>query len=118
RSARWQRPTAPWTSAARSRRSYFRTPDGIKTLSMIDNPTIRMRADSSSVLPALLPIMAAVLVAFLVTGLAMPVLPLHVHEGLGLGTFVVGLVAGAQFAMALLTRFWSGHLADSRGAKQ
>jgi quercetin dioxygenase-like cupin family protein len=28
----------------------------------------------------------------------MPVLPLHVHQGLGLGTFVVGLVAGSQFA--------------------
>lgn len=43
------------------------------------------------VVAALLPIMAAVFVAFLVTGLAMPVLPLHVHDGLGLGTFVVGL---------------------------
>ncbi|HJQ33021.1 MAG TPA: arabinose transporter [Pyrinomonadaceae bacterium] len=73
---------------------------------------------SRSVVAALLPIMAAVFVAFLVTGLAMPVLPLHVHEGLGLGTFVVGLVAGAQFAAALLSRFWSGSYADSRGGKR
>ncbi|HKQ99803.1 MAG TPA: hypothetical protein VJT09_03970 [Pyrinomonadaceae bacterium] len=36
-----------------------------------------------SVVAALLPIMTAVFVAFLVIGLAMPVLPLHVHEGLG-----------------------------------
>jgi MFS family permease len=73
---------------------------------------------SRSVVVALLPIMAAVFVAFLVTGLAMPVLPLHVHEGLGLGTFVVGLVAGAQFTAALLSRFWSGSYADSRGGKR
>jgi MFS family permease len=48
----------------------------------------------------------------------MPVLPLHVHQGLGLGAFVVGLVAGAQFAASLLSRFWAGHFADSRGAKR
>jgi MFS family permease len=71
-----------------------------------------------SVVAALVPIMAAVFAAFLVTGLAMPVLPLHVHEGLGLGTFVVGLVAGAQFTAALLSRFWSGRYADSRGGKR
>src|SRR6266567_8601255 len=65
----------------------------------------------------LLPIMGMVFIAFLVIGLAMPVLPLHVHQGLGLGTFVVGLVAGSQFAAALLTRPWAGHLVDSRGAK-
>ena len=38
----------------------------------------------------LLPIMGVVLVAFLVIGLALPVLPLHVHHGLGLSTFVRG----------------------------
>ena len=48
----------------------------------------------SPVVATLLPIMAVVLIAFLVIGLALPVLPLHVHQGLGLGTFVVGLVSG------------------------
>jgi MFS family permease len=71
-----------------------------------------------SVVAALLPIIAAVFVAYLVIGLAMPVLPLHVHEGLGLSTFVVGLVAGSQFAAALLSRPWAGYYADSRGAKR
>jgi MFS family permease len=47
----------------------------------------------------------------------MPVLPLHVHEGLGLGTFVVGLVAGSQFAAALGSRVWAGRHADTRGSK-
>ena len=71
---------------------------------------------SRSVAP-LLPIMAVVFVAYLVIGLAMPVLPLHVHQGLGLSTFVVGLVAGSQFTASLISRVWSGHHADRKGAK-
>jgi MFS family permease len=66
----------------------------------------------------LLPIMAVVALAFLVIGLALPVLPLHVHQRLGLGTFVVGLVAGSQFAASLISRVWAGHYADRRGAKR
>src|SRR5436305_14283683 len=66
----------------------------------------------------MLPIMAVVLIAFLVIGLALPVLPLHVHQGLGLSTFVVGLVTGSQFAASLISRVWSGHYADSKGAKR
>jgi MFS family permease len=67
---------------------------------------------------ALLPIMGVVFVAFLVIGMAMPVLPLHVDDGLGLGTFVVGLVAGSQFAASLISRPWAGHYSDGRGAKR
>jgi len=66
----------------------------------------------------LLPIMGVVFVAFVVIGAAMPVLPLHVHDGLGLGTFVVGLVAGSQFAASLILRPWAGGYSDSRGAKR
>ena len=66
----------------------------------------------------LLPIMGVVFVAFLVIGIAMPVLPLHVHDGLGFGTFTVGLVAGSQFAASLISRPWAGHYSDSRGAKR
>ena len=62
--------------------------------------------------------MGVVFIAFLIIGMAMPVLPLHVHQGLGLGTFIVGLVAGSQFAAALLSRVWAGDQADTRGAKQ
>ena len=56
------------------------------------------RFPTSGVFAALLPIMAVVLVAFLVMGLSLPILPLHVTDGLGLGAFVVGLVTGSQFA--------------------
>jgi MFS family permease len=77
----------------------------------------RPRAAAPPVL-ALLPIIAVVFMAYLVIGLALPVLPLHVHEGLGLGTFIVGLVAGSQFATSLVSRLFAGHHADSRGPKR
>jgi MFS family permease len=70
-----------------------------------------------SVIGALLPIMGVVLVGFLVMGLALPVLPLHVSRDLGFGTFVVGLVTGGQFAASLISRVWAGHFADRKGAK-
>lgn len=66
----------------------------------------------------LLPILGVVFSAFLVIGMAIPVLPLHVHEGLGFSTFVVGLVAGSQFTASLLTRLWAGRYTDRRGAKR
>jgi MFS family permease len=69
-------------------------------------------------LTALLPVMAAVFIAFLIIGFALPVLPLHVHHGLGLSMFVVGLVTGSQFAAAIISRVWAGSFADTRGAKQ
>jgi MFS family permease len=73
---------------------------------------------AASVITALLPITAVVLIAFLIIGLALPVLPLHVHQGLGLGAFVVGLAAGSQFAASLISRVWAGHYSDTRGAKR
>src|SRR3954471_1268799 len=71
-----------------------------------------------SVSAALLPIMSVVFIGFLIIGMALPVLPLHVHQSLGMSTFVVGLVAGSQFVASLGSRVGSGHYADSRGAKR
>src|SRR6187399_1341538 len=91
-------------------------------------PTVRKSAEraarslsispDSGTIAALLPIMGVVLVAFLVIGVALPVLPLHVHHDLGLSTFVVGLVTGSQFLASLVSRVWSGRYADRRGAKR
>ncbi len=67
---------------------------------------------------ALLPILTLTLIVFMVTGLALPVLPLHVHDRLGMGTVMVGLVTGAQFAAALVSRVWSGQVSDTQGAKR
>jgi MFS family permease len=70
-----------------------------------------------SVVTALAPLMIAVLTGFLVIGAALPVLPLHVHDGLGFGPVMVGVVAGCQFAASLVARIWSGRAADTRGPK-
>jgi MFS family permease len=41
-----------------------------------------------------------------------------VQDGLGLGPFVVGLVAGSQFAASLVSRPLAGDYSDGRGAKR
>jgi MFS family permease len=74
--------------------------------------------ETSQVIWALLPLMVVVVVVFVVTGVAIPVLPPHVHRGLGLGTFAVGLVTGVQFASSFVSRIWSGRHSDRRGAKR
>ena len=66
----------------------------------------------------LLPLTLAVFIGFLVIGMQLPVLPLHLHDTLGMDTLVVGLVVGSQFAAALLSRSWAGNYADMRGAKR
>ena len=63
-------------------------------------------------------LMAIVFMTFAVTGAALPTLPLHLQNGLGQSTFVVGLVAGTQFFAALVSRVWAGSFVDRRGPKQ
>src|ERR1700710_1151668 len=75
-------------------------------------PVVERRIASS-----LMPIMMTVLIGFLVIGAALPVLPLHVRDGLAFGPIMVGVVAGCQFAAALIARLWSGRAADVWGAK-
>lgn len=72
----------------------------------------------SSVFLTLLSITLTVFLAFLTIGMQMPVLPLHLHETLGVSTLVIGVVIGLQFIVALLSRPWAGNLADLRGAKR
>ncbi len=71
-----------------------------------------------SVFTQVLPLALAVFVGFFMIGLPMPVLPLYVDGTLALGALVVGVVAGLQFAAALLSRAYAGALADRRGAKR
>src|SRR5437764_14731784 len=91
----------------------------LRLAQQIDETTSRGHVDarSQSIL-ALLPIMAVVSIAFLIIGFALPVLPLHVHHGLGLSTFIVGPVTGSQFAASVLSGVWAGRFADSRGPKR
>lgn len=62
--------------------------------------------------------MAAIAAGFLAVGIALPVLPLHVQQDLGFDPFMVGVVAGSQFAAALVSRIWAGGYSDRRGAKR
>jgi MFS family permease len=78
----------------------------------------RNEEHTSTLMTALAPTMIVVLVAYLIIGLAMPVLPLYVNKELGLSTFMVGLAAGVEFAAALVSRFWSGRYADTQGPKR
>ncbi|EIY2760918.1 arabinose transporter [Klebsiella pneumoniae] len=66
----------------------------------------------------LLPLTLAVFIGFLTIGIQMPILPLYLHETLGMGTLVIGLVIGLQFVVALLSRPWAGNFADLRGTKR
>jgi MFS family permease len=66
----------------------------------------------------MLPITLAVFVGFVTFGLALPVMPLHLHYTLDMSPVVVGVTIGCQFAAALLSRAWSGGLSDTRGGKR
>ncbi len=71
----------------------------------------------SAFLP-LLPLMLAVFIGYFAMGMALPVLPRHVHDTLGHGTLIVGVVMGAQFISSiLLGRQWAGSVTDARGPK-
>ena len=80
--------------------------------------TAPLEAPARAVAVTLAPLLGVVLVAFVVIGMALPVLPLHVLNGLGYGAAVVGFVAGSQFAASLFSRVWSGHICDDRGPKR
>jgi MFS family permease len=81
-------------------------------------PALSGLDSSPSVVVALRPLMAVVLIAFVVIGMALPVLPLHVHDDLGFGAVMVGLVTGSQFAASLVSRVWAGNTCDNHGSKR
>ena len=62
-------------------------------------------------------VIGVLFVGYLIIGIPLPVLPLHVHRDLGLGPFMVGVVAGAQFAASLVSRMFAGRFTDTRGPK-
>lgn len=72
----------------------------------------------SAFLP-LLPITLSVFIGFFAMGMALPVVPRHVHDTLGMGTVMVGVVMGSQYLTSiLLGRGWSGTVTDTRGPKR
>jgi len=93
-------------------RIYMNPPKDLATPAMAAAP------QAVNVASKVFPIVLAVFASFIAIGIALPVLPLHVHGQLGMSTLVVGVVAGAQFVAALLTRAWAGSLCDTRGSKR
>lgn len=62
-------------------------------------------------------VIGVLFVGYLIIGIPLPVLPLRVHHDLGFGPFMVGVVAGAQFAASLFSRVFAGRFTDTRGPK-
>jgi MFS family permease len=82
------------------------------------SPEIRRTKSLWSVFLPLLPFMLAVFDGFLAMGMALPVVPQHVHGALGQGTFMIGVVMGCQYLSSLFGRMWAGGLSDARGPRR
>ncbi|WP_028311073.1 MFS transporter [Derxia gummosa] len=84
-----------------------------------------MSASPASIAPAvappvprsLLPLALLVFFAFLPLGIPLSVLPLLLHDKLGAGTTLVGIVIGLEFVAAVLSRPLGGRIADGRGPR-
>lgn len=63
------------------------------------------------------PVVLSVLSIFLTIGVSYAVLPKLVHEQLGYGNVLVGVVLGLANATALITRMYAGTHTDTRGPK-
>ncbi|CAB3791386.1 MFS transporter [Pararobbsia alpina] len=57
-------------------------------------------------------------IAYLTIGLPLAILPSYVHENLGMGAVLAGLVISVQYVATLASRPFAGRLSDTMGAKR
>jgi MFS family permease len=67
---------------------------------------------------ALIARLTAITVVFLVTGAALSTVPIFVGQELRLGPEVIGLISGAQFVAAVISRLGAGRYSDRAGSKK
>lgn len=85
---------------------------------LASSPTVqRTSASLWSAFVPLLPLMLAVVAGYFATGMVLPVLPRHLHDALGQGTVVIGVMMGSQYASSLFARKWAGEMSDARGPR-
>lgn len=71
----------------------------------------------SSVLKSLGVLCAAAFCCYMTLGITLGTIPVFVHQTLGYGDVIVGVVIAMQSLATILTRGFAGHVIDTRGSK-